>query len=237
MNLQIKRLEDDITLIQLDRPECRNAFNTAMLQELNSELESLKVSKSVKTVIFSTTSTTALSAGADIAEQLSAEEGLERMQLFTDLYRGIEELPCPTIAVCVGDVVGAGTELALGCDLRVVGDNIKFRMVGAQHGVPVGVAKLVPLIGLSKAKDLLLTARVVDANECIQLGLSKDVVESGEAEKAAIRTAERIASLPVKAVRQTKSLLREFEGSLDRVLKENDLLMEFQSRGKGLPKE
>ena len=75
--------------------------------------------------MFSTTDVKALSAGADVREQLDAAGGVARMEAFAALYAAIEAFPVPTIAVCVGNFVGAGAELAAGCDLRVGGDNLQ----------------------------------------------------------------------------------------------------------------
>ena len=93
------------------------------------------------------------------------------MEAFARLYAAVEAFPAPTIAVCVGNVVGAGAELACGCDLRVGGDNLKLVFPGARLGVPVGPARLVPLVGLGKAKELIFTGRVVGVDEADALGL------------------------------------------------------------------
>src|SRR3712207_9172845 len=87
-----------------------------------------------------------------------------------------EAFPKPTIAVCVGNVVGAGAELAAGCDLRVAGDNLELAWAGARHGVPVGPARLAPLVGVSRAKDWILTGRVVGAQEAAAAGLDRKSV-------------------------------------------------------------
>ncbi len=79
------------------------------------------------------------------------------MERFAALYAAVEAFPLPTVAVCVGNCVGAGAELAAGCDLRVGGDNMKLAWAGARLGVPVGPARLVPLVGLSRAKEWILT--------------------------------------------------------------------------------
>ena len=79
------------------------------------------------------------------------------MEAFARFYAAIEAFPVPTIAVCVGNVVGAGAELAAGCDLRVGGDNLHLAWAGARLGVPVGPARLAPLVGLARAKELILT--------------------------------------------------------------------------------
>src|SRR5919106_222759 len=86
---------------------------------------------------------------------LLAAVGVARMGAFARFYAAVEAFPVPTIAVCVGNVVGAGAELAAGCDLRVGGDNLYLAWAGARLGVPVGPAPLGPLVGLSRAKELV----------------------------------------------------------------------------------
>ena len=112
-----------------------------------------------------------LSAGADIKEAIDDEGKVERMQLFADVYDAIVAFPKPTIAVCHGDVVGGGAEVAIACDMRVGGSNLRMRFPGAALGVPVGPARLVTLCGLAAAKYLLLSSRTVGADEALRLGL------------------------------------------------------------------
>src|SRR4051795_11566234 len=165
-----ERLGDDIEVLRLDRPEVRNAMDSAMLAELDGALTELAADPTLRVLVFSTTSERALCAGADVSEQLDEAGGIARMELFARLYAAIEAFPAPTIAVCVGNVVGAGAEVAAGCDLRVGGDNLHLAWAGAKLGVPVGPARLAPLVGLARAKELILTARVLDQQAAEALG-------------------------------------------------------------------
>ena len=113
----------------------------------------------------------ALSAGADVREKLDAEGRVRRMELFARLYDELTGFPKPTVAACHGSCVGGGAEIAVACDLRVGGSNLRMRFPGAALGVPVGPARLVSLCGLSVAKYLLLTARDVTADEALRWGL------------------------------------------------------------------
>src|SRR5687768_3550336 len=117
-------------------------MDSGLLAALLSELESLAADDSVRVLVFSTTSTRALCAGADVGEALDHAGGVARMEQFARMYAAVEAFPAPTVAVCVGNVVGAGAELAAGCDLRVGGDNLKLAWAGAKLGVPVGPARL-----------------------------------------------------------------------------------------------
>jgi len=186
--------------------------------------------------VLSTTDVRALSAGADMSEDLDAEAGVARMRLFTRLYAALDETPLATVAVCVGNCVGAGAELAAGCDVRIGGDNLKLGWVGARHGVPVGPGRLVPLVGLSRAKELILTGRVIGAEESREIGFLHRVVAAGEAEAAAVEIAELMAERPSETIAATKRMFRDLERSAERVAYENDLLMAFQREGAGLPR-
>lgn len=230
-----ERLDGGIEVLRLDRPEVRNAMDTAMLQELDATLAELAADDDLRVLVFSTTSERALSAGADVSEQLDPEAGVARMELFARLYAAVEAFPAPTIAVCVGNVVGAGAELAAGCDLRVAGDNLELVFPGARLGVPVGPARLVPLVGLSKAKDIIFTGRVVDADEAEALGLLARRGPAAEAEAAAIDLARALAAHPLDGLRHLKQLFRRYEATEDRVAQENAEIVAFQRGGAGLP--
>src|SRR3954449_12640953 len=214
--IQRDRVADGIEVLRLDRPQARNAMNSELLAAVEDALRELAADASLRVLIFSTTDVKALSAGADVREELDALGGVGRMQAFARFYAAVESFPLPMIAVCVGNVVGAGAELAAGCDLRVGGDNLHLAWAGARLGVPVGPARLAPLVGLARAKELILPARVLDqaggggvrlarAKELIltarvldqaaadALGLLAAAVPAAEAEAAAIALAESMS--------------------------------------------
>jgi enoyl-CoA hydratase/carnithine racemase len=230
-----ERLDDGIEVLRLDRPEVRNAMDTALLVELNETLGELAADTALRVLVISTTNERALCAGADVAEELDPAGGVTRMELFAALYSAIEAFPAPTIAVCVGNVVGAGAELACGCDLRVGGDNLKLVFPGARLGVPVGPARLVPLVGLSKARELIFTGRVVGDKEADALGLLARRAPAAEAEAAALALAGELAAHPPDGLRHLKRLFADYEATAVRVARENGEIVEFQRTGGGLP--
>jgi enoyl-CoA hydratase len=230
-----ERRDDGIELLRLDRPEVRNAMDTALLAELGDAIDELAADATLKALVISTTNPRALSAGADVSEALDHAGGVARMELFARVYAALEAFPAPTIAVCVGNVVGAGAEVAAGCDLRVGGDNLKLVFPGARLGVPVGIARLVPLVGLSKARELIFTGRVVGAEEADRLGLLARRAPEDEAEAAALSLAAEIATHPAAGLRHLKELIREHEGTTHRVARENEEIIAFQREGTGLP--
>ena len=233
--LQRERRDDGVAVLRLDRPESRNAMDSALLAELDAALAELAADEDIRVLVFSTTSERALSAGADVREELDHAGGVARMEAFARLYQAVEELPAPTIAVCVGNCVGAGAELAAGCDLRVGGDNLKLAWPGGRLGVPVGPARLVPLVGLSKAKELIYTGRVVDVDEAEALGLLAARAPAAEAEAAALELARAIAAYAPEGLRRLKRLFAEYDGTRYRVLRENAEIVAFQREGAGIP--
>ena len=106
-----ERSDDGIEVLRLDRPEVRNAMDSAMLGELDAVLTALAADPDLRVLVFSTTSERALCAGADVSEVLDHAGGVARMERFARLYAAVEAFPAPTIAVCVGNCVGAGAEL------------------------------------------------------------------------------------------------------------------------------
>src|SRR5581483_3029131 len=154
---------------------------------------------------------------------------------FCRLYAAIEAFPAPTIAVCVGNCVGAGAEIAAGCDLRVGGDNLKLAWAGARLGVPVGPARLSQLIGVSRAKDLVFTGRVVRMAEAAEIGLLHRTAPAAEAESVALELAGQIAAQSRDGLRVIKQMFRDLDATASRVAHENELLMRFQREGAGIP--
>lgn len=237
MSVLLERPDPGLAVLRLDRPERRNALDTPTLEELVGHLAALEDEPDLRVVVLSTTDTQALCAGADVSEELDAEGGVARMEAFAKLYAAWAALSVPTIAVCVGDVLGAGAELAAGADLRVGGHNLRMGWVGAKLGVPVGPARLVPLVGLAVATELILTARLLTAPEAAALGLVNRSVRAEAAEAEAVALAREIARLPNEGVRQAKRLLQRFEGIHERVDKENAVLVYWQRHGAGLPRK
>jgi enoyl-CoA hydratase/carnithine racemase len=230
------RADGGVEVVRLDRPDRRNALDTATLVAILDALEELAADPDLRVLVFSTTSERALCAGADVAEDLDREGGVARMELFSRFYAAVEAFPAPTIAVCVGNCVGAGAELAAGCDLRVGGDNLKLAWAGGRLGVPVGVARLVPLVGMARAKELIFTGRVVGQAEAGALGLLARTAPAAEAEAVALDLARELAEAPPEGLRALKGMFREFEATADRVARENARLEAFQREGAGLPR-
>jgi enoyl-CoA hydratase/carnithine racemase len=228
-------VEDGLALLRLEREEARNAMNTALLEEMLEHLAAAREDERVRVVVLSSNDHMGLSAGADVKEELDAEAGVRRMQLFADVYDALVSFPKPTVAACHGAVVGGGAEIAVACDLRVGGSNLRMRFPGAELGVPVGPARLVTLCGLATAKYLLLTSRNVGADEALRMGLVHRVAPAARTEEAAMELAAEVAAHPPEAVARLKQMLHRWDGVEERSAEEGRGQVEWQRSGPGLP--
>ena len=176
-----------------------------------------------------------LSAGADVREDLDRDGAIRRMQLFADLYDEIVDFPRATIAACHGAVVGGGAEIAVACDLRVGGSNLRLRFPGAGLGVPVGPARLVTLCGLCVAKYLLLTSKEVAADEALRWGLVHKVAPAAahRGGRAPARRAGRRCTRrsPWRGSRRCST---SWDGVVERSRAEGEGQVAWQSEGPGL---
>ncbi len=233
--VQRERREDGIEIVRLDRPDVRNALDTATIGELRDALAAAGSDPELRVLVLSTTNPRAFCAGADVTEQLDDAGGVARMEAFAALYADLDAFPAPVICVCAGNVVGAGAELAAGSDLRVGADNLKLAWAGARLGVPVGPARLTPLVGLSAAKDLVYTGRAIGMGEARALGLLQRTAPAGQVEDAAIELAQQIAAHPPGGVRRLKAMFRHQQGTAARIASENETAHRVPARGHRAP--
>ncbi|MBA2241157.1 MAG: enoyl-CoA hydratase/isomerase family protein [Solirubrobacterales bacterium] len=227
--------ENGVALIRLERAETRNALNTEMLEAILAYLVTAREDGSVRALVISSDDQMGLSAGADVREALDPEGRVHRMELFSLVYDELTAFPKPTCAACHGACVGGGAEIAIACDLRVGGANLRLRFPGAALGVPVGPARLVTLCGLSVAKYLLLTGRELGIEEAHRWGLVHQVVPAARTEAAAIQLATSAAAHPPEATKRLKRMLHEWDGVEERSQREGEGQVEWQRSGPGLP--
>jgi enoyl-CoA hydratase len=224
-----------VALLRLEREKARNAMNMQMLEEMLSHIASARDDGQVRVLVLSSNDHLGLSAGADVREELDDEGKVRRMELFAQLYDELTAFPKPTVAACHGAVVGGGAEVAVACDLRVAGGNLRLKFPGGELGVPVGAARLVTLCGLSTAKYLLLSARNDGADEALRMGIVHRVAPAARTEEAAIELATEVAAHPPEAVARLKQMLLEWDGVVERSAEEGRGQVEWQRTGPGLP--
>jgi enoyl-CoA hydratase/carnithine racemase len=178
-------VEEPCAILRLTRPEKRNALTAATLEALADAAEGFDVGSGVRVLIL-TGEGGAFSAGADLAEALELRTGPETLKwnrAWQRAARALERSPLPVIAAIGGACMTGGLELALACDLRLAGEDARFAMTSAAIGSVAGgggTQRLPRLIGRAHAKDMLFTARVVDAAEAKQLGLVERLAPAGE---------------------------------------------------------
>jgi enoyl-CoA hydratase/carnithine racemase len=233
--VSLSEVEGGVRIIRLERDEARNALNSEMLEAILEYLGTVAADPEARALVISSNDHLGLSAGADVKEDLDEAESIRRMQLFADVYDTVVRFPKPTLAACHGSVVGGGAEIAIACDLRVAGGNLRMKFPGAELGVPVGPARLVTLCGLSTAKYLLLTSRNVGAEEALRLGLVHRVAPAARTEDATVELATEVASHPPEAVARLKRMLHEWDGVEERSASEGAGQVEWQRTGPGLP--
>ena len=217
-------------ILRLHRPSARNAMDTALLSQLLESLAQAGDDEAVRVVVI-TGGLEAFSAGADLKEEMDAGGTVRRMELLGEVYAAVAGCNRPVIAAVEGHCVGGGAEVAAASDLRVAGATATFRFPGASLGVPIGSAKLIGLLGLGAAKDLVLTSRTIGAEEAYRLGLVQRLVEPGEALGTALEVAAQIASHPPEAVAYLRRQFARFSGSADRIAAENDALFALAEAG------
>jgi enoyl-CoA hydratase len=198
-----------VVVATLARPEARNAIDERLADALLATLDDLP--EDVGALVLTGAGDRAFSAGADLRRMTELEgEALERFLASTSrLFRSIAELPIATIAAVNGHAHGAGAEIACACDLRIGCPGATFRFPGVRYGLPVGTWHLPGLVGLGKAKELLLTARIVEAEEASRIGLLQRLVPRERLLPEAVSLGESIAIHPQDAVAAIKALLAE----------------------------
>jgi enoyl-CoA hydratase len=211
-----------LRILTMHRPEARNAMDTAMLTELVEAVDEAEGDPGVRGLLLAGTAG-AFSAGADVREP-SDDGHRRRMELFTVFYERLTSFRRPTAAAIEGPAVGGGAEAAAACDLRVAARGTRLRFPGAVYGIPVGVARTVGQVGLSVAKDWVLSSRDVDAEEAHRVGFVQRLVEPGQAVPVALEWLEQTAGRDPDTVALLKRLFNDHGGLHDRVAFENDAL-------------
>lgn len=210
------RLErgDAIATIVLERPEARNAVDGPTARALVEAFRQFEKDDALRVAVLWGAGGT-FCAGADL-KSLGTERGL-RVESDGDGPMGPSRMMFskPTIAAVEGYAVAGGLELALMCDLRVAGDSAVFGVFCRRWGVPLldgGTVRLPRLIGLSRALDMILTGRPVDAREALAFGLANRVVPAGRAREEAEALARTIAAFPYRCVRSDRRSAHESLG-------------------------
>lgn len=200
---------DGVVTITLDQPGRLNAITWQMWTDLRDTFRDIAV-RSDDRVVVVTGAGDAFCSGADLGDQPVDSHHLSRMRVVGEACLALHRLPQPTIARVNGVAVGAGLNLALACDLVIASRTARLCEIFSRRGLTVdfGGSWLLPrLVGLQRAKELVLLAEMIDADRAERLGLVNRVVEPEDLDAAVGDWAERLAAGPPIALAMSKELL------------------------------
>ena len=206
-----------VGVITLNRPKALNALSSPLVAELNQVLEQFEADSGIGAIII-TGSEKAFAAGADIKEMASKTYVDAYLEDFISSWERITRVRKPIIAAVSGFALGGGCELAMMCDFIIAADTAKFGQPEINLGVMPGAGgtqRLTRFVGKSKAMDLCLTGRMMDAQEAERCGLVSRLVPADKLMEEALGAAQSIASKSLPAAMMTKeSVNRAFETTL-----------------------
>ncbi|MCH8902155.1 MAG: enoyl-CoA hydratase/isomerase family protein [Chloroflexi bacterium] len=205
-DIVVREQREGVVFLRMNRPEKRNAFNRELSLAVAQQMDELEADDSVRVVVL-TGSGKAFSAGADMTEALASVESGERREVMAQAVVRVAAFPKPTIAAVNGFAFGGGAVLAVSCDLRIASEQASFRFPGATYGLVVGGSQLPRIVGVAKAKELIFTARVVEAQEAREIGLVNQLVAHDALDDAAWEMARQIADQSPQAVRWSKAVI------------------------------
>ena len=209
-------ISDGVATLTLNRPEKRNALNTALLDQLSARLEALETDPAVRVIVVRGEGT-AFCSGMDLEEMRARQAAREDPESgVTTVLGRLEQSRHPTIAMVQGDAFAGGCVLALHCDLRVAADIARFCMPLARLGLivpfPLG-RKLVEVVGPAHARHMLFTGKPVDARRAHEIGLVHAVVPPDDLNTTTAELARTIAgNAPLSLAGMKRTILRAAAG-------------------------
>ncbi len=212
-----------VATVILNRPRMRNAINLAMWAEIARLTEAFGKDDAVRAVVYRGAGTAAFASGADISEFPESRKDAETAQRYNATtaaaYAAVRECAKPTIALIHGFCMGGAVGLAMACDLRFAAEGSKFGIPAARLSIVYpteAIAQLVDLVGPAYAKDILYSARTVDAEEALRIGFIQRLVPAGELETYTYDYLKKVAANAPLSVRGTKAQVQAiFEGISD----------------------
>ncbi len=201
--------EEGIATITFNRPKALNAMNSETLGELLAAVTACKNDEQVKVLILTGAGEKSFVAGADITQMqnLKAPEALFFMEQAHELLRFLETLPKPSIAAVNGYALGGGSEIAMACDVRFAAENALFGQPEITLGIIPGwggTQRLARLVGLGRAKEIIMGGAPLDAKRAYEIGLVNRVVPADQLQAEARKFALKLAGLPGFALKMIK---------------------------------
>jgi len=213
MNSLVKEIRESIAVLRLNRPRQANSLNCDLFTLLKEELDALRWNEMIRVVIITGEGEKAFCAGIDLKERAQKEKDeilLEREKIIRSFYLTLGDFEKPTIAALNGPALGGGAELALTCDIRIAAPAAKFGQSEIKWGMipSCGACQRLRLItGMGVAKEIILTGRVLEADEAYRLGIYNRLVPGESLLEEAMKLAKEISENPPIAVKQAKKAL------------------------------
>lgn len=208
-------VRDGIGVLTINRPEARNALNWRAQEMFAAVIETAAQDASLRVLIITAAGDQAFASGGDLKElsnHTDTDSGARLNRMMGAALTRLTELPVPVIAAVQGSAVGGGCEIMTACDLRMASAGARFGFAQVKVGLTTGwggAARLVRLIGQSRAMELLLTGRNFDAQEAFEMGFVHRLVPpSGRVVESAQAWANLLARLPKEALAATKQLVQ-----------------------------
>ncbi len=207
------KVEDNVAYISINRPKQSNSLSRAVFVSLREELEKMEFDDSVRVVVITGEGEKAFCAGIDLKERAAMpkdEIQPYREKVIRPFFNTLGNFPKPVIAAVNGVALGGGAEVALACDIRIASSTAKFSQSEIRWGmIPAcgGCQRLRMIVGIGRAKELIFTGRVVEAEEAVQMGIFNKVVPPEDLQKETKRLATEIAGNSPLAVRQAKKAI------------------------------
>ncbi|MHA1907870.1 MAG: enoyl-CoA hydratase/isomerase family protein [Candidatus Thorarchaeota archaeon] len=210
--------EGQIVWLLLNRPDKRNAFNHNVLEELEELLNGLDQNEKIRVLVISTALDNIFSAGADIESFLEFNDesvyndAYEMSKLVQRAFSRLESLPFPVISAAKGLTLTAALELSICCDMIVAADNARFGQIETKYGIIPGgggTQRLIRLVGSLKARELIYTCDVIDADEALRIGLVNHIVPVDELDNFVLEVCRKIIRNSKRAISKSKDLINK----------------------------
>jgi len=233
-----------VRVLTIDGEGRMNVLSRALVAELSAQARRAAAEEGVRAVVITGSGSRAFCAGANLKERRGWTEDDVRRWL-VELHAGLREVercPKPWIAAVNGLALGGGCELALACDLRVLDPAAQMGLTEVRIGIIPGgggTVRLARVIGLGRARDLVLTARRVEAEEALQIGLANRISAAGDSVSAAVALGNEIAANAPVAVAAAKASLEDawdlaLDAALEREREHYDKALRSEDRLEGL---
>jgi enoyl-CoA hydratase len=218
-----------VAVVRLNRPDKHNAISRRMSEELIACLDALDGDDGVRVIVLTGAGDKAFCAGADMGEAAFLPDGDQRRDIAAQAAARIARVRKPVIAAVNGYAYGGGAVFAINCDIRICGERARFRFVGASYGLVVGASRLPSIVGAPVAKELIFTARTVDAGEALRIGLANHVVPDGDLERVVLEMAALIAEHAPGALIASKEVIDLAAGTSAAVKREIEHNLELRN--------